>query len=156
MIDFLFKLPAILPFEKIVQWLQLLFLRKNYFQKKLFSLIVSVDWCWSMDCYRDQLSLIFLNFNYFNIYFLKRWIKRNKISKKRSFFKILFIYLFDRKTAQGGGAAEGEGKAGSPLHREPDVGLDPKTPGPRPEPKADAQPTKPPRCPPKIDFFYVV
>ena len=27
------------------------------------------------------------------------------------------------------GAAEGEGEAGSPLSREPDAGLDPKTPG---------------------------
>ena len=32
--------------------------------------------------------------------------------------------------------------------REPDVGLDPGTPGPRPEPKADAQLTaEPPRRP---------
>jgi len=28
-----------------------------------------------------------------------------------------------------GGAAEGEGEAGSPLSREPDTGLDPRTPG---------------------------
>ena len=32
--------------------------------------------------------------------------------------------------------------------REPDVGLDPKTPGSQPEPKADrCSTTKPPRCP---------
>ena len=36
------------------------------------------------------------------------------------FFKD-FVYLFDR--AQAGGAAEGEGEAGSPLSREPDEGL---------------------------------
>ena len=40
--------------------------------------------------------------------------------------------------AQAGGGAEGEGKADSPLSREPDVGLDPRTRGSRPELKADA------------------
>ena len=32
-----------------------------------------------------------------------------------------------------------EGEADSPLSREPDAGLDPRTPGSCPEPKADAQ-----------------
>ena len=32
---------------------------------------------------------------------------------------------------------------------EPNVGLDPKTPGSCPEPKADAQPLSPPEAPPK-------
>jgi len=36
-----------------------------------------------------------------------------------------FIYLFER--AREGGVSEGE--ADSPLSREPDVGLDPETPG---------------------------
>ena len=40
------------------------------------------------------------------------------------FFKD-FIYLFDRERAQ----AEREGEAGSPLSREPDVELNPRTPG---------------------------
>ena len=50
--------------------------------------------------------------------------------------------MFDRgrETAgegtQAGGV--GDGEAGFPLRREPDVGLDPITPGSRPEPKADA------------------
>ena len=56
------------------------------------------------------------------------------------FFKILFIYLTERDTAreetQAGGG--GEGEAGFPRIREPDVGLDPRTLGSRPEPKADA------------------
>ena len=43
------------------------------------------------------------------------------------FFEILFIYLTER--AQAEGAAEGEGEAGSLLGREPDTGLNPKTPG---------------------------
>ena len=36
--------------------------------------------------------------------------------------------------------------------REPDVGLDPGTPGPHPEPKADAQPPNHPDAP-KIKFY---
>ena len=44
-----------------------------------------------------------------------------------------FIYLFDRekecKHKQGELQEEGEGEAGSPLSREPDMGLDPKTRG---------------------------
>lgn len=42
---------------------------------------------------------------------------------------------------------EGEGKADSPLSREPSVGLDSRTQGSRPEPKADTLPTEPPRHP---------
>jgi len=33
---------------------------------------------------------------------------------------------------------EGEGETGFPQSREPDAGLNPRTPGSRPEPKADA------------------
>jgi len=56
------------------------------------------------------------------------------------FFKD-FIYLFDRKrhskrSTQAGGV--GEGEAVFPPRREPDAGLDPRTPGSRPELKADA------------------
>jgi len=47
----------------------------------------------------------------------------------------------------GGGRAEGEGEAGFPLSREPDMGPDPRTPGPQPEPKADTQRTEPPGPP---------
>ena len=58
------------------------------------------------------------------------------------FFKILFIYLTQRERQparegiQAGGVEEGE--AGFPLSRGPDVGLNPRTLGSRPEPKADA------------------
>ena len=48
------------------------------------------------------------------------------------FLKILFIDLqVGGAHAQAGGATEGEGEAG----REPDVGLDPRTLGSRPESK---------------------
>lgn len=39
-----------------------------------------------------------------------------------------FIYLREREKAQAGGWAEGEGEAGSPLSKEPDSGLIPRTP----------------------------
>jgi len=56
------------------------------------------------------------------------------------FFKISFIYLrqTDRERAQAEGVAEAEREADSPLIREPNAGLDPKTLGSRPEPKAAA------------------
>ena len=41
-------------------------------------------------------------------------------------------------------------KQTSPLSREPNVGLDPRSLGSGPEPKADASPTEPPRCPPTV------
>ena len=41
--------------------------------------------------------------------------------------KILLIYLTKREGAQAGEGAKGEGEAGSPLSRESDVGLDPRT-----------------------------
>jgi len=46
--------------------------------------------------------------------------------------KILFIYLTERDIGRAGTQAAGvaEGEAGFPRSREPDVGLDPRTPGP--------------------------
>ena len=54
-----------------------------------------------------------------------------------------------RERVRGGGEAEGEGEgeADSPLSREPDAGLEPRTPGLRLKPKADTQPIEPPRHP---------
>ena len=43
------------------------------------------------------------------------------------FFKILFIYLTERDHKQAERQAEREEEAGSPLSREPDAGLDPRT-----------------------------
>ena len=40
-----------------------------------------------------------------------------------------FIYLFDRQRSQVGREAEREEEAGSPLSREPNAGLDPRTLG---------------------------
>ena len=58
----------------------------------------------------------------------------NRVDKNMLYLKkyILFIYLRERKhereKARAQGAAEGEGEADSPLSREPNVGLDPRTP----------------------------
>ena len=56
------------------------------------------------------------------------------------FFKILLIHLTERETASERGntsRGSGRGRSRRPAE-EPDVGLDPITPGSRPEPKADA------------------
>ena len=55
------------------------------------------------------------------------------------FLKKSFIYLFTRDT-QREAETQAEGEAGSLRGGEPDVGLDPRTPGSPPELKADAQP----------------
>ena len=58
------------------------------------------------------------------------------------FFKILFIYLFDREretASERGNTSRGSGRGRSRLLAEkPDVGLDPRALESRPEPKADA------------------
>ena len=48
------------------------------------------------------------------------------------FFKILFMYLTDRdhKEAERQAEREREEEAGSPPRREPDAGLDPRSPRP--------------------------
>ena len=44
------------------------------------------------------------------------------------FFKD-FIYVFDREKEHNQGERQAEGEGGSPLSKEPDEGLDPRTPG---------------------------
>ena len=57
------------------------------------------------------------------------------------FFNIVFIHLRerqrDREDVQWEGQRRGRGKADSPLSWEPNVGLDPRIPGSRPELKVD-------------------
>ena len=62
------------------------------------------------------------------------------------FFKD-FIYFLERAHEWGGGVvAEGEGGR-LPAEQRARQGSPSQDPGSRPEPKADAQPTEPPRCP---------
>ena len=61
--------------------------------------------------------------------------------------KILFNYLTEIASKRGN-TSRGSGRGRSRLTAQgPDVGLDPTTPGSRPEPKADAQPLCHPRAP---------
>ena len=63
-----------------------------------------------------------------------------------NFFKDL-IYLFMRNREREREAeTQAEGEAGS-MHREPDVGFDPGSPGSRPGPKAGAKPLRHPGIP---------
>ena len=68
-----------------------------------------------------------------------------------SFFNILFIYLFMRDTWREA-ETQAEGETGS-LH-DPDAGLDSRTLGSCPEPKADAQPLSHPDAPVEVILFY--
>ena len=61
--------------------------------------------------------------------------------------QVLLIYLKERESMHAWGGAEGEREVGSPLSREPGMGLCPKTPGSGPEQMAGAKPTEPPRLP---------
>ena len=67
------------------------------------------------------------------------------------FLKILFIYLREKEHTQAEGAAEGEEEVGSPLSREPDAGLHPRTPRAWPKPKAGLSHPGPP---PPISLSY--
>ena len=79
------------------------------------------------------------------IYFLNLTVC--KVCMMYVFFIFLFYFLFMIVTQREREAeAQAEGEAGS-IHREPDVGLDPKSPGSRPGPKAGAKPLRHPGCP---------
>ena len=68
------------------------------------------------------------------------------------FFKKYFIYLLmgDREREREA-ETQAEGEAGS-MHREPDVGFDPGSPGSRPGPKAGAKPLRHPGIPSQGNF----
>ena len=56
--------------------------------------------------------------------------------KKSYFFIFKDLFIHERERERGRDA-EAEGEAGSPQSQEPDVGLNPRTLGSQPEPKAD-------------------
>jgi len=60
-----------------------------------------------------------------------------------NFFKKSYLFERERERMR----TEGEEEADSPLSRETDAELNPRTLRPRPEPKADTQSTEPPRRP---------
>ena len=61
------------------------------------------------------------------------------------FLKKLFMIVTERERERGA-ETQAEGEAGS-MHREPDVGFDPGSPGSRPGPKAGAKPLRQPGIP---------
>ena len=63
----------------------------------------------------------------------------------RNFFFFMIVTQRERE-------AQAEGEAGS-MHREPDVGLDPQSPGSQPGPKAGAKPLRHPGISTNRKFF---
>ena len=70
--------------------------------------------------------------------------KKRETSKKNLFFlKIFYLFILteretasERRNTSRGSRGSGRGRSRL-IAKEPDVGLDPRTPGSRPEPKAD-------------------
>ena len=70
--------------------------------------------------------------------------------------KFLNVYLFmivTEREREREAETQAEGEAGS-MHRDPDVGFDPGSPGLRPGPKAGAKPLCQPRDPPQVLFTF--
>ena len=59
------------------------------------------------------------------------------------FFERLYLFIHEGHSERG----RDMGRGRSRLPWDPNVELSPRTPGSRPEPKADPQPPEPPRCP---------
>ena len=72
------------------------------------------------------------------------------IKLKGNFFNLIFNFL--KKILHILHTHRGRGSTSRESGRAPDAGLDPRTPGSRPEPKADTQPLSPPAAPKKINF----
>ena len=77
-------------------------------------------------------------------------ISRKMRAERRLDFFFKFLFTYDRHTVREREAeTQAEGEAGS-MHREPDVGFDPGSPGSRPGPKAGAKPLRHPGIPEDI------
>ena len=80
--------------------------------------------------------------------------KRPRIARGiLTFFKI-FLFIYDshrERERERETETQAEGDAGS-MHREPDVGFDPGSPGSRPGPKAGAKPLRHPGIPGIVTF----
>ena len=79
----------------------------------------------------------------------------NDLGTLVEFFFKDFIYLFMRDIEREREAeTQAEREAGS-MHREPDVGFDPRSPGSHPGPKADAKPLHHPGIPEGDNLFFI-
>ncbi|CAD7681113.1 unnamed protein product [Nyctereutes procyonoides] len=81
-------------------------------------------------------------------YIPRRYYEVVKIKKRIKHFQINILFHFEEGHTERKREAEtqAEGEAGS-MHREPDVGFDPGSPGSRPGPKAGAKPLRHPGIP---------
>ena len=73
-----------------------------------------------------------------------------------NFFLRFYLFIHDRerdRQREREAETQAEGEAGS-MHREPDVGHDPRSPGSRPGPKAGAKPLRHPGIPIIAIFYY--
>ena len=91
-------------------------------------------------------------FFFYKILFIYSWETQRERQRHRQrerekedfFYKILFIYSWQTQIER---QSQSQREKQAP-YKEPDVGLDPRTLGSRPEPKADRRTTtEPPRCP---------
>ena len=72
------------------------------------------------------------------------------------FFFVKFLFIHDsHRERERDAETQAEGEAGS-MHREPEVGFDPGSPGSRPGPKAGAKPLRHPGIPGGVFLFYIV
>ena len=70
------------------------------------------------------------------------------------FFLIFFLFIYDsHREREREAETQAEGEAGS-MHREPDVGFDPGSPGSRPGPKAGAKPLRHPGIPKLLENIF--
>ena len=67
------------------------------------------------------------------------------------FFKFYLFMIVTERERETEAETQAEGEAGS-MHREPDVGFDPGSPGSRPGPKAGAKPLSHPGIPNQYFF----
>ena len=81
-----------------------------------------------------------------------------QLEKNNRFFKRFYLFIYDSHThreREREAETQAEGEAGS-MHREPDVGFDPGSPGSRPGPKAGAKPLRHPGIPTKCSIMKLI
>ena len=70
-------------------------------------------------------------------------------------FLRFFLFIWERELEREKDQREEQGEKQTLHWAEPDVGLDPRTPGSWPEMKADALPTEPLKCPGFLIYLFL-
>ena len=77
---------------------------------------------------------------------------KNVMSFFNIFFILFYLFIYDsHREREREAESQAEGEAGS-MHREPDVGFNPESPGSCPGPKAGAKPLRHPGTPECEEF----